>query len=103
MDNVYCDGTENELAKCRFDGWGISDCGSNEAAGVICMHDEETKASLLPVQLEKLPPKVRIKETYQQGTALRLSGGRIHSEGRVEIKLGNAGNRYIFKYNNTEN
>ncbi|KYM87355.1 Lysyl oxidase like protein 3 [Atta colombica] len=60
MDNVYCDGSEIELAKCRFDGWGISDCGSNEAAGVICSH----------------------------GTALRLSGGRIHSEGRVEIKLG---------------
>ncbi|XP_012222886.1 lysyl oxidase homolog 3 [Linepithema humile] len=90
MDNVYCDGTENELAKCRFDGWGISDCGSNEAAGVICAHDEKAKASLSPVQPERSPPKARIKDTYQQGTALRLSGGRVHSEGRVEIKLGNA-------------
>jgi len=92
MDNIYCDGSEIELAKCRFDGWGISDCGSNEAAGVICSRDEETRAST-PILQEK--PKTRIKDTYQQGTALRLSGGRVHSEGRVEIKLGNAGSKII--------
>lgn len=92
MDNVYCDGTEVELAKCRFDGWGISDCGSNEAAGVICARDEETRTSSLPIPQEK-PPKARIKDTYLQGTALRLSGGRVHSEGRVEIKLGSAGSK----------
>lgn len=95
MDNVYCDGTEIELAKCRFDGWGISDCGSNEAAGVICSRDEETGASSSPIPQEK-PPKARIKDTYLQGTALRLSGGRVHSEGRVEIKLGNAGSITIY-------
>lgn len=101
MDNVYCDGTENELSKCRFDGWGTSDCDSSEAAGVICAHDVEAKAST--DQPEKPPLKARIKDTYPQGTALRLSGGRVHSEGQVEIKLGNAGNTCIFKYNNTEN
>jgi len=94
MDNIYCDGSEIELAKCRFDGWGISDCGSNEAAGVICSHGEETRASP-PISQEK-PVKTRIKDTYQQGTALRLSGGRIHSEGRVEIKLGSTGYKTIY-------
>lgn len=90
MDNVYCDGTEVELAKCRFDGWGISDCGSDEAAGVICSRDEETRTSPIP---QEKPPKARIKDTYLQGTALRLSGGRVRSEGRVEIKLGSAGSK----------
>lgn len=94
MDNIYCDGSEVELAKCRFDGWGISDCGSNEAAGVICSRDEETRTSP-PIPQEK-PPKARIKDTYLRGTALRLSGGRVHSEGRVEIKLGNAGSEIIY-------
>ncbi|XP_077266632.1 lysyl oxidase homolog 3 isoform X1 [Temnothorax americanus] len=92
MDNVYCDGSEVELAKCRFDGWGISDCGGNEAAGVICSRDKETRTSSPSVPQEK-SLKARIKDSYLQGTALRLSGGRVHSEGRMEIKLGNADTR----------
>lgn len=91
MDNVYCDGSEDEIAKCRFDGWGVSDCGSNEAAGVICLHDEKAEASSSSIPRKELP-KARIKDIYQQGMALRLSGGRVHSEGQVEIKLGNGGN-----------
>lgn len=91
MDNVYCDGSEDEIAKCRFDGWGVSDCGSNEAAGVICLHDEKTEASSSPIPREE-SPKARIKDTHQQGIALRLFGGRVHSEGQVEIKLGSGGN-----------
>lgn len=38
MDNLYCDGSEEEITKCRFDGWGQSDCDATEAAGVICQH-----------------------------------------------------------------
>lgn len=41
MDNIYCDGTEEEIALCRFDGWGKHDCTSTEAAGVICDKPEE--------------------------------------------------------------
>ncbi|KZC03737.1 Lysyl oxidase like protein 2B [Dufourea novaeangliae] len=66
MDNVYCDGSEDELSKCRFDGWGTSDCESSEAAGVICAREQQS-----------------------QGVAIRLAGGRVHNEGRVEVKLGN--------------
>ncbi|XP_032675495.1 lysyl oxidase homolog 3A-like [Odontomachus brunneus] len=86
MDNVYCDGTEDELAKCRFDSWGVSDCDSNEAAGVVCVHDEEAKTTSNPQK----PPKSKIKDTHLRGTALRLSGGRVLSEGRIEVKLGDA-------------
>ncbi|XP_043675334.1 lysyl oxidase homolog 3A isoform X2 [Vespula pensylvanica] len=88
MDNIYCDGTEEELSKCRFDGWGNSDCESNEAAGVICSHEEEK--SSLSSSLKEKQAKSRIKDMHQQGMALRLAGGRVHNEGRLEIKLGTA-------------
>lgn len=90
MDNVYCDGSEDELMRCRFDGWGISDCGSNEAAGVICSYDKESKLSF---SLQEKSLKSKIKDIHKQGIALRLFGGRVYSEGRVEIKLGNTGKR----------
>lgn len=88
MDNVYCDGSEEELSKCRFDGWGTSDCESSEAAGVICKHAEDTKTN--PIEPKRKPPKLRIKDANQQGMAIRLGGGRVHTEGRVEVKLGNS-------------
>lgn len=36
MDNMYCSGNETSLNQCRFDGWKIHDCTSQEAAGVVC-------------------------------------------------------------------
>lgn len=41
MDNVYCDGKEEEISLCRFDGWGQNDCTSTEAAGVICAEPDK--------------------------------------------------------------
>lgn len=87
MDNVYCDGTEEELAKCRFDGWAVSDCESSEAAGVICAHKEQEEETARPKGKQQ---KSRIKDVHQQGVAIRLAGGRVHTEGRVEVKLGTA-------------
>lgn len=51
MDNVYCDGSEEDITSCRFDGWGLNDCDANEAAGVICFQDEpikEVKKAYIP-------------------------------------------------------
>ena len=96
MDNVYCDGSEDELSKCRFDGWGASDCGGGEAAGVICTCDQQDGANEdnkgMAVRKRKTKPeKRRVKDIHQQGVAIRLVGGRVYSEGRVEVKLGNSG------------
>lgn len=93
MDNVYCDGSEEELSKCRFDGWGISDCEGSEAAGVICARDQqgEEEGAIRRSRPKRKPEKRRIKDIHQQGVAIRLAGGRVHSEGRVEVKLGNSG------------
>ena len=39
MDDVQCLGTETNLGQCPFRGWGVHDCGSREAAGVVCHID----------------------------------------------------------------
>lgn len=36
MDEVKCNGNETSLKECEFNGWGVSDCGTQEAVGVIC-------------------------------------------------------------------
>ena len=39
MDDVACTGSEGDLGKCSFRGWGIHDCSPQEAAGVTCHLD----------------------------------------------------------------
>ncbi|CAL7937931.1 unnamed protein product [Xylocopa violacea] len=94
MDNVYCDGSEDELSKCRFDGWATSDCEGSEAAGVICAREQqgqqEDRETIGRTKLKRKPEKRRIKDVHQQGVAIRLAGGRVHGEGRLEVKLGNS-------------
>ena len=36
MDQVSCQGTEQFLSDCSFDGWGDHNCHHNEDVGVIC-------------------------------------------------------------------
>ncbi|KAK6621916.1 hypothetical protein RUM44_001723 [Polyplax serrata] len=88
MDNLYCDGTEKSLSDCRFDGWGNSDCTENEAAGVVC----DTPEAHIKEPTFVKPPKTKIKDKAKndQPIQVRLRGGRIPQEGRVEIKVGNS-------------
>ncbi|XP_055699562.1 lysyl oxidase homolog 3 [Phlebotomus papatasi] len=87
MDNVECTGKEPELIGCRFDGWGLSDCEENEAAGVVC------KAPPTPSTAKNLTRTVRPKYRIKTGHSLqmRLVGGRFHGEGRVEVRLDEVG------------
>ena len=36
MDNVNCTGKEASLDDCKFDGWGVSNCGHYKDASVLC-------------------------------------------------------------------
>ncbi|XP_059610907.1 lysyl oxidase homolog 2B [Phlebotomus argentipes] len=88
MDNVECTGKEPELIGCRFDGWGHSDCEASEAAGVVC----KTPPTPLPAKnltRTVVRPKHRLKTGHS--LQMRLAGGRIHSEGRIEVRLNNVG------------
>ncbi|XP_044754484.1 endoplasmin-like [Coccinella septempunctata] len=82
MDNIYCEGSEKEITSCRFDGWGSNDCDVTEAAGVICdeppVEEEKKQENLIKkeTQMKKLPDSLN----------LRIVGGRIEQEGRVEVK-----------------
>ncbi|XP_071157151.1 scavenger receptor cysteine-rich domain-containing protein DMBT1-like [Mytilus edulis] len=52
LDSVHCGGTENSLANCGHDPWGVSDCDHTEDVGIIC----ETAQSL-QVQVRLRGPK----------------------------------------------
>ncbi|XP_058813140.1 lysyl oxidase homolog 2B-like [Topomyia yanbarensis] len=87
MDNLYCGGKETELALCHFDGWGHSDCEASEAAGVICKENDEAATTKKPIPEVYKPKKVRLAKELE----VRLVGGRIPNEGRVEIRFGGNG------------
>ncbi|PSN40047.1 hypothetical protein C0J52_20193 [Blattella germanica] len=92
MDNLYCTGEEKNLSSCRFDGWGSNDCTSSEAAGVVCMSPEMTateEPSTTPAPVIK-KPLTRIHDATEHKMSMRLVGGRVKEEGRVEIKFGNS-------------
>ena len=36
LDNVYCQGNEQNLTECGHDGWGNHYCNRSQVAGVEC-------------------------------------------------------------------
>ncbi|XP_072024719.1 scavenger receptor cysteine-rich domain-containing protein DMBT1-like [Amphiura filiformis] len=65
LDELQCTGTENTLMSCKSLGWKNHDCGHAEDSGVIC--DFPAARPIPPLH------------------GLRLVGGAVRTEGRVEI------------------
>lgn len=80
MANLLCSGNEKELAHCQFDGWGKNHCESSEAAGVIC-YNPDPKNMKLKISDKKLKSKIH----HNHEMEVRLIGGRVNTEGRVEV------------------
>uniref|UniRef100_A0A669BNC7 Lysyl oxidase homolog n=1 Tax=Oreochromis niloticus TaxID=8128 RepID=A0A669BNC7_ORENI len=72
FDNVHCTGKEKTLAQCQSNGIGISDCKHSEDVGVVCS--------------DKRIPGFKFLNTLPNHQPLvRLRGGAIVGEGRVEV------------------
>nr|XP_054773957.1 uncharacterized protein LOC129282046 [Lytechinus pictus] len=50
MDDVVCSGTETELIKCSYRGWGSHNCENVEAAGVRCVERTIPNRAIRSVQ-----------------------------------------------------
>ncbi|KAL3269225.1 hypothetical protein HHI36_008306 [Cryptolaemus montrouzieri] len=85
MDNVYCDGSESEIISCRFDGWGKHDCEFSEAAGVTCGEFQEVKHE--GSEKIKKSRKNNLMLKFPDSLKIRISGGRIKEEGKVELQV----------------
>ncbi|XP_044518619.1 lysyl oxidase homolog 4 [Gracilinanus agilis] len=87
MDNVRCVGTENSLAECRFNGWGVSDCSHSEDVGVVCSpqrlpgHRSERPSQTLGPQGRRLE-EVRIKPVLASAKRRNPT-----LEGAVEVRF----------------
>ncbi|XP_071128570.1 scavenger receptor cysteine-rich domain-containing protein DMBT1-like isoform X5 [Mytilus edulis] len=65
LDNVQCQGSESNIYDCVHEGWGNSNCGHAEDAGVICGTERVTRQA-----------------------KIELVGGKSQKEGRVEMIYG---------------
>ncbi|XP_049777358.1 lysyl oxidase homolog 3 [Schistocerca cancellata] len=95
MDNLYCTGEESLLSQCRFDGWGSSDCTVAESAGVVCLGSAASSTTTSSSAAAVTPPpadspRLKIKDATKHKMKVRLVGGRVPTEGRVEVKFGDS-------------
>nr|XP_018909898.1 PREDICTED: lysyl oxidase homolog 3-like isoform X2 [Bemisia tabaci]XP_018909899.1 PREDICTED: lysyl oxidase homolog 3-like isoform X2 [Bemisia tabaci]XP_018909900.1 PREDICTED: lysyl oxidase homolog 3-like isoform X2 [Bemisia tabaci]XP_018909901.1 PREDICTED: lysyl oxidase homolog 3-like isoform X2 [Bemisia tabaci]XP_018909902.1 PREDICTED: lysyl oxidase homolog 3-like isoform X2 [Bemisia tabaci]XP_018909903.1 PREDICTED: lysyl oxidase homolog 3-like isoform X2 [Bemisia tabaci] len=94
IDDVFCGGSEYELAQCKFSGWGNHDCTPQEAAGVVCQQTNDVKSnwttnySTKKSSYSSYSYKQRIQDMTGGHLSIRLTGGRVREEGQVEIRVG---------------
>ncbi|XP_048581917.1 deleted in malignant brain tumors 1 protein isoform X4 [Nematostella vectensis] len=76
LDNVECRGYEDAIGECPSRGWGVSNCGHKEDAGVVCMDDNPDSKTEQP-----------LFNGHTQDAAIRtrLVGGIRPSQGRLEV------------------
>jgi lysyl oxidase-like protein 2/3/4 len=91
MDNLFCTGREKELSDCRFDGWGSSDCDHSEAAGVVCVIEKNETTAATAAEVKQTMKAIKLAYKSREPMEIRLVGGRVPEEGRVEVRFGESG------------
>uniref|UniRef100_A0A7N4NHU3 SRCR domain-containing protein n=1 Tax=Sarcophilus harrisii TaxID=9305 RepID=A0A7N4NHU3_SARHA len=96
LDDVQCQGNENNLGQCRHRGFSVHNCGHHEDAGVIC----SGILCIWCIHLPEIASKTKIQFLFGcsfDGRAahpsvilvnlpLRLVNGRNRCEGRIEVR-----------------
>ncbi|VDI01206.1 Hypothetical predicted protein, partial [Mytilus galloprovincialis] len=90
MDDLKCLGTETDIANCRFNGWGKSDCTYRESISISCDLDIRTKSNSIEILEVKVFGRWGTVCAdgfgYEEATvACRMLGYQNHNIDRIEV------------------